>query len=75
MYEELKKLQEYDFRDFGLEAEKYLQTIVRVQKRILKQINKIHYLISGDINKNNEIIYFIDKIKKIEGVEIESTTN
>ena len=75
LYEELKKLQEYDFRDFGLEAEKYLQTIVRVQKRILKQINKIHYLISGDINKNNEIIYFIDKIRKIEGVEIESTTN
>ena len=54
---------------------KYLETIVRVQKRILRQIKKIHYLISCDINKNNEISYHIEKLKKIEGVEIESTTN
>lgn len=75
LYNELKKLQEFDFKDFGLDAEKYLHTIIRVQKRILKNIKKVHYLISSDINKNDELSYFIDKIKRIEGVEIESTTN
>ena len=75
LYDQLKKLQEFNFKDFGLDVGKYLETIVRVQKRILKQIKKVHYLISCDINQNNAISYYIEKLKKIEGVEIESTTN
>ena len=75
LYDELKKLQEYNFKDFGLDIGKYLETIVRVQKRILKQIKKVHYLISCDLNKNNEISYYIEKLKRIGEVEIESTTN
>lgn len=75
LYAELKKLQEYDFKTFGLDIEKYLKTIIRVEERILKQLKKVHYLISCDINKNNEIIKHIERIKDIEGVEIESTIN
>ena len=75
LYDQLRKLQEFNFKDFGLDVGKYLETIVRVQKRILKQIKKVHYLISCDINQNNVINYYIEKLKKIEGVEIESTTN
>ena len=75
LYDQLKSLQEFNFKDFGLDVGKFLETVVRVQKRILKQIRKVHYLISCDINKNNEISYHIEKLKRIEGVEIESTTN
>lgn len=75
LFQELKRLQEFDFTDFGIDVDKYLKTCIRVQKRILKPIKKVHYLISLDINKNNQITNFIEKIKKIEGVEIESTAN
>lgn len=75
LYSELKKLQEYNFSDFGLDAEKYLQTFVRVQKRLLKTIRYVHYLISLPINENDKAIQIINTLKSIEGVEIESTTN
>lgn len=75
LYEELKKLQDYNFGDFGLDAEKYLQTFVRVQKRLLKTVRYVHYLISLPIDENDKAIQLINAIKAIEGVEIESTTN
>ncbi len=75
LLDELKKLQNFSFEDFGIDVDKYLKTCVRVQKRLLKPIKKVHYLISLDINKNDEISYYLNKIQKIEGVEIESTTN
>ncbi len=75
LYDELKRLQDYDFRNFGLDPDKYLQTFVRVQKRILKPIKYVHYLVSLPVNENDKILPLIDSIKKIEGVEIESTTN
>ncbi len=75
LFQELKRLQEFDFTDFGIDADKYLKTCIRVQQRLLKPIKKVHYLISLDINKNDQIAHLIDRIKRIEGVEIESTTN
>lgn len=75
LFQELKKLQNFDFTNFGIDVDKYLKTCVRVQKRILKPLRKVHYLISIDINKNDEIINLISQIRKIEGVEIESTIN
>ena len=75
LLDELKKLQNFSFEDFGIDVDKYLKTCVRVQKRLLKPIKKVHYLISLDINKNDEIAYYLNKIQRIEGVEIESTTN
>ncbi len=75
LFAELKKLQDFDFENFGIDADKYLKTFIRVQKRLLKPVKKVHYLISLDINKNNEVIGYLNKIQKIEGVEIESTSN
>lgn len=75
LFQELKRLQEFDFTNFGIDVDKYLKTCIRVQKRLLKPIKKVHYLISLDINKNDKIAHLIDRIKRIEGVEIESTTN
>ena len=75
LFQELKKLQEFDFTNFGIDVDKYLKTCVKVQKRILKPLKSVHYLISLDINKNDEILKVIDKLRYIEGVEIESTIN
>ena len=75
LFQELKKLQDFDFTDFGIDVDKYLKTCIRVQKRILKPNKKVHYLISLDINKNDEIANLIARMQRIEGVEIESTIN
>ena len=75
LFQELKKLQDFDFTDFGIDVDKYLKTCVRVQKRILKPNKKVHYLISIDINKNDEIANLIARMQRIEGGEIESTIN
>lgn len=75
LFQELKNLQEFDFTSFGIDVDKYLKTCIRVQKRLLKPVKKVHYLISLDINKNDQIANLIARIQKIEGVEIESTTN
>lgn len=75
LYDELKKLQDYDFFEFGLDVEKYLKTFVRVQKRLLKTVRYVHYLISCPIDKNDEAIRIINAIRNIEGAEIETTTN
>lgn len=75
LYAELKKLQNYDFKNFGLDADKFLKTFVRVHKRLLKPVTKVHYLISADIIQNNKILEIIERLKEIQGVEIESTVN
>ena len=75
LYAELKKLQNYDFKDFGLNTDKFLKTFIRVQKRLLKNNTKVYYLISADINDNDKILDLINRLKSIPGVEIDSTTN
>lgn len=75
LFKELKELQDFDFTSLGIDVDKYLKTCIRVQKKILSPIKKVHYLISADINKNDQILNLISTIEKIEGVEIESTTN
>ena len=75
LFQELKKLQNFDFTQYGIDVDKYLKTCVKVQKRILKPLKSVHYLISLDINKNDEVLKVINKLKNIEGVEIESTIN
>lgn len=75
LFQELKKLQEFDFVDFGIDIDKYLKTCIRVQNRLLKPIKKVHYLISLDINQNDKVINLINRLKRMEGVEVESTTN
>lgn len=75
LYAELKELQDFDFENFGLDVDKYLRTFVRVQKRLLKQLRYVHYLISAPINSNDKLLPLIDKMQQISEVEIESTTN
>lgn len=75
LYAELKELQSFDFQNYGLDVDKYLRTFVRVQKRLLKHLRCVHYLISAPINSNDKLLPFINGMQQIAGVEIESTTN
>ena len=75
LYAELKELQDFDFENFGLDVDKYLRTFVRVQKRLLKQLRYVHYLISAPINSNDKLLPLITSMQQISEVEIESTTN
>ncbi|MEG1948702.1 MAG: ParB/Srx family N-terminal domain-containing protein [Clostridia bacterium] len=75
LFKELKNLQDFNFTDFGIDVDKYLKTCIRVQNRMLKPLKKVHYLISLDINKNDEIANLIARLQRMEGVEIESTIN
>lgn len=75
LYAELKKLQEFDFRDFGVNTDIFIRTFARVQKRMLRPATKVHYLISLDINDNDKIVKALECLKDVQGVEIESTVN
>lgn len=75
LFQELEKLQNFDFSDFGLETEKYLQTVEKLQRKELKPIKKVHYLISVDVNYNDKIIDLIIKLRDTQGVTINETCN
>lgn len=70
---ELANLQDFDFDfyDFEILDEKD----VEIKTVELKPYKKVHYLVSLDINLNDKVIDLIDEMKKIKGVEIESTLN
>jgi len=75
LYAELKELQDYDFKEYGLDADKFLKTFVRVRQRVLSRSTKVHYLISLDINENDKMTDILEQIREINGVEIDSATN
>lgn len=75
LFKQLQELKDFDFTEFGLDIDKYLKTCIRVQKRLLKPVQKVHYLISIDVNMNDQIVTVINKLNEMEGVEIESTIN
>ena len=49
--------------------------IIQPEKQELKPYKKVHYLITTDINNHDTIVDIIDKLKKMEGVEVESSLN
>ncbi len=76
LFAELEKLQKsFDMKGFGLDTEKYLVTLDKLQEKVLKPYSRVHYLISLDVNDNDKMLEILEAVKKIGGVEIESTTN
>lgn len=53
--------------DFGNEPE--------LETKELKPFRKVHYLITADVNDNDKIIKILAELKKVEGIEIDSTLN
>jgi len=76
LFAELEKLQNsYDLKNFGLDTDKFLVTLNGLQVQELKPYSRVHYLISLDVNDNDKMLEILEQVKKIGGVEIESTTN
>lgn len=71
---ELEQLDQlFDMSEFGFdELEK---SDIEIEETELKPYRNVHYLITIDINNNDKIIDIIEKLKEIEGVEVESTLN
>jgi hypothetical protein len=75
LFTELEQLKNYDFTDYGLNTEKFITTLARLQRKVLAPIQKAHYLISVDVNQNDKIMDMITKLRGIDGVEVCTSCN
>jgi len=75
LFAELEGLQNYDFAEYGLNTEKYINTLDSLEKKALAPIQRVHYLISIDVNHNDRIADMISRIKNTSGVEVRETCN
>ena len=73
--DELAEIDLSDFDlDFGINAVDE-NDIPNVEEKELKPYKKVHYLITLDINENDEVIDLIKQIESVGGVEVDSTLN
>lgn len=66
-------LSDFDF-DFGID---YVDEndVPEVEEKKLAPYQKVHYLITLDINQHDKVIGLIKQVESIGGVEVESTLN
>ena len=75
---ELVNLPEFDMSLFGLEDEipnEEDAATQRTREIVLKPYRRVHYLVTIDIDKHDKLVGAMAALKKIEGVQIESTVN
>lgn len=65
---------DFKMEDFGFSPPKKEEE-VEIKERELVPFIKVHYLISADLNKNDQILEILDRLKEVGGVEIESSLN
>ena len=65
---------DFDMEEFGLSVDDE-EEIIEPNEKELRPYHKAHYLITIDINDHDKIVDVIDELKKIEGVEVESSLN
>lgn len=65
---------DFKMEDFGFSPLKKEEE-VEIKERELVPFIKVHYLISADLNKNDQILEILDRLKEVGGVEIESSLN
>lgn len=70
---ELQELQSYDFNALGVDTEKYFAKLDSLQTKELKPYNKVHYLVTLDINLNDRVADLIKRLQNMEGIEVESS--
>lgn len=75
--EEIESLDlSFDMGDFGFLNEKDEKPPkIEIEEKELVPFIKVHYLISADINLNDEIMEKLEELKMLGGVEIESSLN
>lgn len=71
---ELDDIFDIDLEQFGFEPiEKDEPAEIKTIQ--IKPYTKVHYLVTLDINEHDKVIGLIEKLKGIEGVDVESTSN
>lgn len=65
---------DFKMEDFGFSPLKK-EDEVEITERELVPFIKVHYLISADLNKNDQILEVLDRLKEVGGIEIESSLN
>lgn len=65
---------DFKMEDFGFSPLKK-EDEVEITERELVPFIKVHYLISADLNKNDQILEILDRLKEVGGIEIESSLN
>ena len=71
---QLEELQNnMNLESLGIEAEEYISKLTKLEKKELKPYRQVHYLISLDVNKHDKVVEIIEKLKDMEGVEVDST--
>lgn len=73
LMKELQELGQFDFKEFGIETEKYIANLERIEEKELRPYAKVHYLITLDINQHDKIAEYIEKISLMEGIEVDSS--
>jgi len=77
---ELERITDIDMSDFDFDVspdgtEVDASDAPVIEEIALSPFEKVHYLITADMNKNDEIIDMIQKIREVGGVEVKSTLN
>ena len=74
LLQQLEELQgSINLDSLGIETEKYISKLNELEKKELKPYTQVHYLVSIDINNHDKIVSLLEQLKKIEGVEVDST--
>lgn len=73
--QELSDILDIDMVDFGFDDITADDIEVEIKERELVPFVKVHYLITADINYNDQILNIIDQLNEIGGIEIDSSLN
>jgi len=73
---QLRELQDsVDLESLGIDSDKYIEKLAKLEPKELRPFRMVHYMISLDVNDHDKIVDLIQAIKEIEGVQVESTLN
>lgn len=68
---ELMQIQGLDMQDFGFDFSEMPDVLI--EKKELKPYEKVFYLIACDVNLHDVVLPFINELREINGVEIDSS--
>lgn len=75
LFGELEALKDYDFRNYGLDCDKFDVTLDKLQQKKLAPIASAHYLVSVAVDHNDKIAGTMATLRGMEGVQVRAASN
>jgi len=75
LFAELDALKDYDFANYGLDTDKFTQTVQKLEKKPLNAIEQVHYLVSVQVNAHDQIASMIAAMRNMKGVQVRANTD